>query len=90
MPNKQAAKKYLRKSKKRAIRNEAVKIRLKKIIKDTRKLITAGKKEEAKQSLQKAIKALDKAAQNGIIKKNTASRKKSRLTLAWNKITKQK
>ena len=47
-------------------------------------------KEEAKQSLQKAIKALDKAAQNGIIKKNTASRKKSRLTLAWNKITKQK
>lgn len=89
MPNKQAAIKYLRKTKKRTSRNLRVENRLKKIIKDTRKLISAGKSEEAKMSLQKAIKALDKAASNGIIKKNTASRKKSRLTLAYNKINKK-
>jgi len=36
--------------------------------------------EEAKKLLPKLYKALDKAAKVGLIKKNTASRKKSRLT----------
>jgi len=36
MPNKSAAKKYLRKSKKRQIKNRALKNNLKKVIKDTR------------------------------------------------------
>ena len=89
MPNKQAAIKYLRKTKKRTSRNLSVENRLKKIVKETRKLIAAGKSEEAKASFQKAIKTLDKAASNGIIKKNTASRKKSRLALAFNKIIKK-
>ena len=38
--------------------------------------------EEASKSLSEAYKAIDKAAKRGIIKKNTASRKKSRLALA--------
>lgn len=90
MPNKQAAKKYLRKTKKRTAKNRPIKNNLKRLVKATRKLIADGKKEEAKVSLQKTIKALGQAAQNGVIKKNTASRKKSRLTLAWNKIAAQK
>ena len=55
-------------------------------IKETKKLITAGSKSEAGQSLAAAYKALDKAAKTGVIKKNTASRKKSRLAKALAKV----
>jgi small subunit ribosomal protein S20 len=54
--------------------------------KDVKKLITAGSKNEANTSLSAAFKALDKAAKRGIIKKNTASRKKSRLAKAVAKV----
>lgn len=37
---------------------------------------------EARKSLSAAYQAIDKAAKRGIIKKNTASRKKSRLSAA--------
>lgn len=86
MPNKPAAKKYLRKSQKRYLKNRAVKKDLRKIVKQTRKLIEAKKTVQAKKNLLKVVKALDKAAQHGVIKKNTASRQKSRLTLALHKI----
>ena len=55
--------------------------------KETRKLITAGQKSEAATSLSAAYKALDKAAKTGVIKKNTASRRKSRLAKALGKVT---
>jgi len=55
MPNKQAAKKYLRKSKKRQAANRALKNNLKKVIKLTRKLITDNKKEKAKEALKTTI-----------------------------------
>jgi small subunit ribosomal protein S20 len=55
-------------------------------VKDVRKQIIAGKsfstKGEATEALSAAFKALDKAAKTGVIKKNTASRKKSRLAKA--------
>lgn len=86
MPNKPAAKKYLRKSKKRYRRNRAARDNLKKIIKKTRKSIDDNEKKKAQNNLQTAIKALDKAAKSGVIKKNTAARKKSRLTIAYNKM----
>ncbi len=87
MPNKAAAKKYLRKSKKRQIKNRALKNNLKKVIKNTRKLIAAQKSpEKTKEMLAKAVKSLDKAAKARVIKKNTRDRKKSRLTRAYNKI----
>jgi len=38
-------------------------------------------------SLRTAISALDKAVSKGVLHKNTASRKKSRLTLRLNKLT---
>lgn len=86
MPNKPAAKKYLRKSQKRYLHNRIVRDNLRRIIKRTRKSITTGEKKKALVNLQKAIRALDKAAKKGIIKKNTAARKKSRLTRAYNKM----
>lgn len=47
-------------------------------LKSFRKLVVEGKCAEAEKSLPVLYKALDKAAKQGVIKKNTAARKKSR------------
>ncbi len=54
-------------------------------VKEVRKLVAGGKKDEATKALSAAYKAIDKASKRGIIKKNTANRKKSRLTVAVSK-----
>ncbi|MCX6049899.1 MAG: 30S ribosomal protein S20 [Chloroflexi bacterium] len=51
------------------------------------RLAIEGGAEDAAESLRVAVRALDKAANKGIIHKNNASRRKSRLMLALNKIT---
>ena len=80
------AKKAHRASLKKHVFNVRRKRVLTSTTKDVRKLITAGSKTEANTSLSAAFKALDKAAKTGVIKKNTASRKKSRLAKAVAKI----
>jgi small subunit ribosomal protein S20 len=84
MPQKHHSEKALRQSIKRAAANKTVKSDLKTTIKKTRKSIEA-KDDKSKDLINKAIKQLDKAAQKGLIKKNTAARKKSRLMKAFNK-----
>jgi small subunit ribosomal protein S20 len=79
MPIKKSAKKYMRVTKHKTERNKKVKGVVKGAIKKTREAVKAGSVEEAQQWLKTAIKSLDKAAQKKIVKKNTASRKKSRL-----------
>ena len=86
MPITKSAKKALRQSKKRRARNIRRKEAFKDIIKNIRNLTLENKKKEAEKLLPKAYKALDKAAKTGVIKKNTADRKKSRLTKLVNKI----
>lgn len=54
-------------------------------IKSFRSLVAAGKKAEAGVALSSAYQAIDKAAKRGVIKPNTASRKKSRLTALLSK-----
>ena len=49
---------------------------------EVKTLVAAGKKDEARAALAKAYAAIDKAAKGNTIKKNTASRKKSRLAAA--------
>jgi small subunit ribosomal protein S20 len=49
------------------------------VTKETENLSKEGKKDEAKAKLSEAYKAIDKAVKRGVIKKNTASRRKSRL-----------
>ncbi|MEW6408450.1 MAG: 30S ribosomal protein S20 [Patescibacteria group bacterium] len=88
MPIKKAAKKHLRQSAKRRARNLAIKTNLKENIKNFRDLVLNKKSTEAKTQLQKCYKLLDKTAKYGVIKKNNASRKKSRLACALNKISK--
>lgn len=54
-------------------------------IKKVRALLASGKVEAADQALHTAIRALDKAAEKGVIHKNNAARRKSRLMSALNK-----
>ena len=80
MPIKQAAKKALRQSYKRQARNLVYHNKIKDLIKKARVLVLQKKENEAKALLPEIYQALDKAAKVGFIKKNAASRKKSRIT----------
>jgi len=80
MPIKKSAKKALRKSEKRKILNLKIKKEIKNLLKEIKGLISQKKIDEAKKLLPRVYKALDKAAKRGVIKKNTASRKKKRIT----------
>ncbi|OGI17138.1 MAG: 30S ribosomal protein S20 [Candidatus Moranbacteria bacterium RIFCSPHIGHO2_02_FULL_40_12b] len=79
MPIKKSAKKYMRVSARKAARNKIITGIFRSAIKKTREAVAGENAEEAKKWLQNAIKALDKAVQKKVIKKNTAARKKSRL-----------
>ncbi len=76
-----SAKKAHRVSLRKHVFNVRRKRALTETVKTVKKLMATDTKEAAK-SLSAAYKAIDKAAKRGIIKKNTASRKKSRLALA--------
>lgn len=51
-------------------------------VKETQELIASGNVKEAEAKLPTTFKAIDKAMKRGVIKKNTAARKKSRLVAA--------
>ncbi len=80
MPITQSAKKALRQNVTRRARNLKRKKAVKDAIKAYRTLVSQKKIEEAKQLLPKVYQALDKTAKAGTIKKNRASRLKSRLS----------
>ena len=81
MPNIQSAKKELRKAKKRAALNQ--------VRRDTYKsLLKKAEKTKAADVIKSVQQALDKAAKTGVIKKNTAARKLSRLMKKLNKAKK--
>lgn len=79
MPNTKSAKKALRQNIRRRARNLQKKRILKTEIKKYKQLIASKKLEEAKNQLRIVYKKLDKAAKTNLIKKNKASRLKSRL-----------
>lgn len=81
MPITKTAKKALRQNAKRFVSNLREKREAKSLIKKFEKAVSAKKAEEARALLPQVQKALDKNARRGIIKKNTASRKKSRLAV---------
>lgn len=76
----------MRQSDRRKNHNQEVKNKFKAAVKEVRKLVAAGKKSEAMDAMKKAMSTLDKAAKTNVIKKNTASRKKSRLAKAIAKV----
>lgn len=80
MPITKSAKKALRQSKQRRVLNIRRSRDLKKTLKDFEKAVLAKNKEEAHKLFPHIQKILDKSAKRGLIKTNTASRKKSRLS----------
>lgn len=85
MPIKESAKKELRKAAKRRTFNLSRQKAMKDSLKKVKKLITGNKKDDAKKLIPAAYQAIDKAVKRGIIKKNAAARKKSRLMKSLNR-----
>ncbi len=79
MPITKSAKKALRGSKRKKVFNDRRTKVMKDSIKKIDKLVKGGKADDAKKMLPSAYQAIDKAMKTGVLKKNTASRKKSRL-----------
>ena len=85
MPITKSAKKALRQTVKKKKFNLRRKEAMKDVVKKIKKLGGEGNKDEAKKLIPEAYKAIDKAAKRGVIKKGTASRKKSRLVKSLKK-----
>lgn len=80
MANTASAKKRVRQTKKRTLRNRMVKSQIRYSIKKFLEAVNAANDPEQIQNAFKyAIKMIDKAASKGVIHKNTAARKKSSL-----------
>jgi small subunit ribosomal protein S20 len=83
-----SAMKRARQAVKRNLRNKAVRSSIKTILKKVESSIASGNREDASKALINAIKTLNKAASKGVIHRNTASRKISRLTIKVNALLK--
>lgn len=81
MPIIASAKKALRSGARKRVYNLRRKNSIDKAVKNLKKLIEDKNKDEAKKALSSVYQALDKATKTGLIKVNTASRKKSRFSL---------
>ena len=77
-----SAKKAIRASSKKRIFNVRRKRALAETVKALKKALVSGGVSEAEKLIPATYKAIDKAAKRGVIKANTASRKKSRLISA--------
>lgn len=84
MPNIKSAKKRVLTTARKCDENTLVSSRMKNSIKKLEKSIKSGNKEESKNELNVTLRNIDKALNVGIIKKNNAARKKSRLTKSVN------
>ena len=83
------AKKAVRSSERKRVYNLRRTTAMREVVKSVKKTAAKGDTAEAKTLLSKAYQAIDKAAKRGVIKANTAARKKSRLTAAIKKSTKK-
>ena len=90
MPIHHTAFKQIKKDKKRTLRNKSVKSELKTYLKKFEELVTEKKIEEARIYLNKLTASLYKAKSKGVIHKNTAARKISRLNKKLNKLNPSK
>ncbi len=89
MPNIKSAIKRAKKSEKRRLRNASLKSALRTAIKHADQAIASGDVNVAAEAVKLAQKKLDKAVTKGIIHKNAAARKKSRLAQKLNAMTAQ-
>jgi small subunit ribosomal protein S20 len=84
LANHKSAIKRHKQSEKRRLRNTAVKSTIKTAVKKVRVAADSGNKDEAADNLKTAAKLLDKAVTKGVLHRNNASRRISRLTTLVN------
>jgi small subunit ribosomal protein S20 len=82
MANTRSAEKQRRQAEKRNVRNRGAKTRLRTSLKKTRGTIAQAEGKVEQAIISGGYSAVDKAAKSGVIKKNTASRYKSRIAAA--------
>ncbi len=79
MPNNAAAEKRMRQEQKRRLHNRSIKSRVKTQITKARQVIAVGADPDAEAAVRAAVSELDRAAKKGVIHRNNAARRKSRL-----------
>ena len=84
MPNIKSAIKRVEVIEKKTLKNNMIKSEYKTAVKKFEAAVTEGDKEKATELLKLATKKIDGACSKGVIKKNTASRKKSNLAKKLN------
>ncbi len=87
MANHKSALKRIRQTEKRTERNRFYRTRIKNIVKAVRTAVDAGDKEAASEAMLVANKQLHKYVSKGILKKQTAARKVSRLQKSVNALS---
>ena len=85
MPNIKSVKKDVIRSRQRHLRNQATKSQIKTFVKKAHTAIAGGDTAAITDSVAKTVSVVDRAAKRGIIHKNAAARRKSRLMLRANK-----
>ncbi|MCI3923202.1 30S ribosomal protein S20 [Paenibacillus sp. TRM 82003] len=89
MPNIKSAEKRVKQSEKRRLRNASQKSALRTAVKTAEVATTLNDVDKAKEALLNATKKLDKAVSKGLLHKNAAARKKSRLAKKVNELSAQ-
>jgi small subunit ribosomal protein S20 len=84
MANIKSSKKRIKVTLVKTLRNKMIKSSLKTTIKKFETAVVGGNSEEAKVAFVNVTRALDMAASKGVVHKNMASRKKSRLAAKLN------
>lgn len=79
MANHKSAIKKMRQDEVRRMRNKAYKTRFKNVVKKVETAISEQNQEAAQEAFKEAVPIIDRIAGKGIIHKNKAARKKSRL-----------
>lgn len=87
MANHKSALKRAKQNEVKRLRNKSFKTRIKKTVKEVRTAISANSQEQAQQNLVKAVSIIQKTTSKGIIHKNQAARKISRLARQVNNIS---
>ena len=88
MANHKSALKRAKQNEIQRVRNKGYKTKVKKAVKEVRTALAENTQTQAKETLVRAISVIQKSASKGIIHKNQAARKVSRLTLQVNKLSK--
>ncbi|MCL5285786.1 MAG: 30S ribosomal protein S20 [Nitrospirae bacterium] len=87
MANHESTKKDIRRNARRRERNRQAIMTMRTLARKVEEAVTAGKSDEAREALMRVVPFIDHAVNRGILHRNTASRKISRLTLKVNGVS---